>query len=89
MNMKNFATGLFFDETGKPSMKRMCGLLCTVALCTTMYHNSFTTQDVAPSNILVESVAMLAFGCLGLSTTDKIFGKKKEDGKPADAPAAE
>lgn len=77
--MKNFLSTLFHDETGKPSMKRLCGFLCTTALCVTMYHNSFTPEEQAPSSILVESVALLAFGCLGLSTTDKIFGKKKEE----------
>jgi hypothetical protein len=41
-----------------------------------MYHNSFSEAHVAPSNILVESVALLAFGCLGLSSVDKIWGKK-------------
>jgi hypothetical protein len=70
--MKQF----FIDETGKLSMKRVCGLLCTLALCVTMYHNSFSPVDQAPSNILVEAVAALAFGCLGLSTVDKVFGKK-------------
>lgn len=69
---------LFFDETGKVSMKRLCGLLCTLALCATMYHNSFSEEHVAPSAILVESVALLAFGCLGLSSVDKIWGKRDE-----------
>ena len=55
---------------------RVCGLLCTLALCITMYHNSFSPADQAPSNVLVEAVAALAFGCLGLSTVDKVFGKK-------------
>jgi hypothetical protein len=68
---------LFFDETGKLSMKRVCGLFCTIALCVTMYHNSFSPLNQAPSNILVESVALLAFGCLGLSSVDKFTSKKK------------
>ena len=68
---------LFIDETGKLSMKRVCGLLCTVALCVTMYYNSFSHENQKPSDILVESVAALAFGCLGLSSVDKIFGKKE------------
>jgi hypothetical protein len=67
---------LFFDETGKISMKRLCGLLCTVALCATMYHNSFSESHIAPSPVLVDSVALLAFGCLGLSSVDKIWGRK-------------
>jgi hypothetical protein len=68
---------LFIDETGKLSMKRVCGLLCTIALCVTMYHNSFSPEGEKPSDVLVEAVAALAFGCLGLSSIDKIFGKNK------------
>ena len=69
---------LFYDETGKISMKRLCGLFCTVALCVTMYHNSFSPLDQAPSSVLVESVALLAFGCLGLSSVDKFTNTKKK-----------
>ena len=67
---------LFFDETGKISMKRLCGLLCTVALCATMYHNSFSEAHIAPSDALVNAVALLAFGSLGLSSVDKFTGMK-------------
>jgi hypothetical protein len=40
-----------------------------------MYHNQFSEQHFAPSSILVESVALLAFGCLGLTSVEKIFKK--------------
>jgi hypothetical protein len=66
----------FCDDNGNLSMKRLCGLLCVIALCVTMYHNSFSEMHVAPSAILVESVALLAFGCLGLTSAEKIFKKK-------------
>jgi hypothetical protein len=69
-------TEFFKDENGNLSMKRLCGLLCVIALCVTMYHNSFSEEHVAPSAILVESVALLAFGCLSLTSADKIFKKK-------------
>jgi hypothetical protein len=69
-------TQFFKDDNGNLSMKRLCGLLCVIALCVTMYHNSFSEEHVAPSAILVESVALLAFGCLSLTTADKIFKKK-------------
>ena len=69
---------ILFDETGKISMKRLCGLLCTVALCVTMYHNSFSPADQAPSSMLVNAVALLAFGCLGLSSFDKFTAMKKD-----------
>jgi hypothetical protein len=68
--------GLFKDEKGNPSSKRFVGIMCAIALCTTMYHNSFSTADIAPAPYLVDAVALLAFGCLGLASADKIFGKK-------------
>ena len=73
--MKQF----FCDETGQLSMKRICGLLCTVSLCVTMYHNSFSDEHTAPSPVLVESVALLAFGCLGLTAVEKIFKNKNNN----------
>lgn len=79
--MKQAIKSLFSDENGVISMKRLCGLLCTIALCVTMYHNSFSEEKVAPSPILVQSVALLAFGCLGLSTADKIWAKKDKSSK--------
>jgi hypothetical protein len=77
--MKNFLNSiksLFSDEHGNVSMKRLCGLLCTITLCATLYQNSFTEAHIAPSTPLVDAVALLAFGCLGLSSIDKIWGKK-------------
>jgi hypothetical protein len=72
--MKQF----FQEDNGRFSMKRLCGLLCTIALCATMYHNQFSEQHFAPSPILVEAVAMLAFGTLGLTSVEKIFKKKND-----------
>jgi hypothetical protein len=69
--MKQF----FTEDNGRLSMKRLCGLLCVISLCVTMYHNSFSSENIAPSTILVESVALLAFGCLGLTTVEKVFKK--------------
>jgi len=80
--MKKFLSAiksLFSDEHGNVSMKRLCGLFCTITLCVTLYANSFTEEHVAPSTPLVDAVALLAFGCLGLSSVDKIFGKKPND----------
>jgi hypothetical protein len=44
-----------------------------------MYHNSFSTVDVAPAPALIQSVAALAFGALGLASADKIFTKKNSE----------
>jgi hypothetical protein len=47
-------------------------------LCITMYENSFTEAHFAPAESLVNAVAALAFGCLGLASADKFFGKKSD-----------
>jgi len=73
--MKQF----FQEDNSRFSMKRLYGLLCTIALCATMYHNQFSEQHFAPSPILVEAVAMLAFGTLGLTSVEKIFKKKENE----------
>jgi hypothetical protein len=74
--MKKAIFSLFADEHGNISMKRFCGLLCTLALCIAMYRNVFSPTSELPSTNLIDSVALLAFGCLGLSSIDKIFGKR-------------
>lgn len=79
----NWLGGLLKDERGTPSSKRFVGIIAGLSLCITMYANSYTHGDVKPSDTLVNAVAMLAFGALGLASVDKIWGKKdsnNEDG---------
>ena len=75
----NWIAGLFKDEKGSPSSKRFIGILCGITLCITLYANSYTHGDIKPADTLVNAVAMLAFGCLGLASVDKIWGKKDND----------
>lgn len=82
--MKKFFNGigrLFMDSQGNASSKRFIGILCGVSLCVTLYVNSYSHGDIRPSDTLVNAVAMLAFGCLGLTSTEKIFAKKSEEKK--------
>lgn len=73
----NWITGVFKDETGTPSSKRFVGVLCGLSLCISLYVNTYTHGDIKPSDALVNAVTMLAFGCLGLASVDKIWGKKQ------------
>ena len=82
MKLVSFIGGLFKDEKGSVSMKRLCGLLCTITLCATLYVNSFTESHFAPSTPLVDAVALLAFGCLSLTSAEKIM--KKKEGESAE-----
>jgi hypothetical protein len=70
----NWITGLFKDEKGNPSSKRFIGIICGLSLCVSLFINQYTGHK--PSDALVDSVALLAFGCLGLSSVDKIWSKK-------------
>lgn len=76
-----FLGGLFKDENGQFSMKRLCGLICTITLCATLYVNSFTETHFVPSTPLIDAVALLAFGCLSLTSAEKIMKKKEESNK--------
>ena len=68
---------IFQDDKGDYSSNRFVGIMCALSLCVTMYHNQFTTEDITPAPMLIQSVAALAFGALGLGAATRIF--KKED----------
>ncbi len=78
-----FLSSIIADEKGNGSSKRVVGILCALSLCLTMYHNSFSEEHIAPSAVLVDAVALLAFGCLGLTSVDKFTLKKKEGEEPS------
>lgn len=76
MKFFNWVKGLFNDEKGNPSSKRLIGILCGITLCITLYANQYTHGDIKPSDQLVDAVALLAFGCLGLASVDKFTARK-------------
>ncbi|MDA9268134.1 hypothetical protein N9864_00050 [bacterium] len=77
----NWLSGLLKDEKGTPSSKRFIGIISGLSLCLTLILNQFSAIDVAPSPILINAVAALAFGALGLASVDKIWGNKKQEEK--------
>ena len=78
--------GLLNDEKGNPSSKRFVGIICGLTLCVTLYVNQYTHGDIKPSDKLVDAVALLAFGCLGLASVDKIWGKRDNNSDNTDNP---
>jgi hypothetical protein len=89
--MKKFITWVsrfLSDEKGNASSKRLVGIISAITLCGTLYHNSFSSQDIAPSTPLVDAVALLCFGCLGLTSIDKFTGRKFKDQPKDEQPIA-
>lgn len=71
MKLVNVFKLLLLDENGLISSKRFVGLMASFTLCITMFIALFLAKDVCPSDSLVNAVALLAFGALGLSSVDK------------------
>ena len=72
----NWLSGLLKDEKGTPSSKRFIGILAGITLCSALMINLYTDMPVEPT--LVNAVAAICIGGLGLASADKIFGKKKD-----------
>ena len=75
--IKKWFSGLLIDEAGTPSSKRFIGMLAGISLCVALFINLHTEAPV--DSTIVNSVALLAFGCLGLSSVDKFSKKKTPD----------
>lgn len=78
----NWISGLFKDERGIPSSKRFVGIVCSLTLCAIIYIDSYSHGENRPADSLVNAVALLAFGCLGLSSFDKFTVMKKNLDNP-------
>jgi|TARA_B110000503_G_scaffold31481_1_gene50819 hypothetical protein len=71
----DWIVGLLKDERGTPSSKRFVGIIAGLSLCVSLFINLFTEHPVDAT--LINAVAALAFGALGLASVDKIWGKKE------------
>lgn len=69
--MKKFIIQIFTDESGQYSSKRFVGIMCSLTLISALIINAFVPHEFDKSSSLVNSVALLAFGSLGLTSIDK------------------
>lgn len=74
---KSWIIGLFKDEKGSPSSKRFIGIIAGLTLCASLLINLFTSYPV--DHTIVNAVAAICIGGLGLSSLDK-YTKKKNEG---------
>lgn len=66
---------LLSDERGSVSTKRVIALLTALFLCITLLANSFTHQEIAPSDKLVDAVMVICVAAMGTTTIDKFSQK--------------
>jgi hypothetical protein len=74
--MKKFIQQIFTDESGVYSSKRFVGILCSLSLITALIVDAFKVSKFMASSSIVDAVALLAFGSLGLTSLDKWTKKK-------------
>ena len=72
----NWICGLLKDEKGTPSSKRFIGITAGLSLCAALFINLYTDQPVEPA--IVNAVAAICIGGLGLASADKIWAKKTD-----------
>ena len=68
----NWFLKMLKDHDGEPSSKRLVGVISAICLLFCLMYNCIK-PDNAPKEYLVDSIALLSFGCLGLTATEKIF----------------
>jgi len=85
---ENWFKRMLKDHNNEPSSKRFVGVLSALVLLYCLIYNTLFPNN-APAEYLVDSVALLSFGCLGLTATEKIFGTIKSRKKIADKKAEE
>ncbi|CAB4152523.1 hypothetical protein UFOVP614_18 [uncultured Caudovirales phage] len=66
---------LLSDERGSVSTKRVIALLSALFICVTLLANSFTHQEIAPSDKLVDAVMAICIAAMGTTTIDKFSQK--------------
>jgi uncharacterized membrane protein YvbJ len=68
-------SNLLADERGSVSTKRVIALLSALFICITLLANSFTHQEIAPSDKLVDAVMVICIAAMGTTTIDKFSQK--------------
>jgi hypothetical protein len=96
----NWFLKMLKDHDGEPSSKRLVGVISAICLLFCLIYNCIK-PDNAPKEYLVDAIALLSFGCLGLTATEKIFSivktrknnlteePKKEDDKKSKTESTE
>jgi hypothetical protein len=75
---QNWFIRMLNDHNFEPSSKRFVGVLGALSLIYALIYNTWFPKN-APAEYIVDSIALLTFGCLGLTSTEKIFSIVKSN----------
>jgi hypothetical protein len=74
-----FFKNMMEGANGGISSKRFIGLLCAISLIISLFVSLFTCGRYEAPEILIQTIGLLAFGTLGLTSVDFFTNKKKEN----------
>jgi len=77
--MKNFFKQMMEGHNGGVSSKRFIGLLCSISLIVSLFISLFSCGKYQAPEFLIQTIGLLTFGCLGLTSVDFFSTKKKDD----------
>lgn len=77
--MMQFFKNMMEGANGGISSKRFIGLLCSISLISALFVSLFSCGKYEAPEILIETIGLLAFGTLGLTSVDFFTHKKKVD----------
>jgi len=79
--MINFFKSLLGSGSRTLSSKRFIGIICVLSLIVSLMASVFSQGKLCPNESLVDVIGLLAFGSLGLTSTELLFGKKIDNKK--------
>jgi len=79
--MTKFFKSLMGSGPTTLSSKRFTGIICVVSLVISLFVSLFSAGRLTPNESLIDVIALLSFGSLGLTSTEAIFAKKGESKK--------
>jgi len=77
--MIKFFKNMMEGANGGISSKRFIGLLCSISLIVALFVSRFSCGKYEAPEILIETIGLLSFGTLGLTSVDFFTHKKKTD----------
>lgn len=79
--MTKFFKSLMGSGPTTLSSKRFTGIICVISLVICLFVSLFSGGKLTPNESLIDVIALLSFGSLGLTSTEAIFGKKNSPKK--------